>query len=72
MTMNNFEFASYMEMKGYNVHHEEGFDVEALLLHEDVNYKPINYDNLVKAAKEEGYVLTDSGWIESNIGIIKR
>lgn len=65
--MNNLEFASFMGMKGYSVHKKSGFDVEALLFHDDVDSRPINYKSLEVAAKQEGYVLIDSfGWVKEN------
>ena len=59
--MNNFEFASYLSIKGHNVYEEEGFDVEAYLL-EIYSTKPINYEKMKQTAKQEGYILTKQGW----------
>ena len=58
--MNNFEMASYLEMKGHKVY-DNGFDIEAYLL-EDYSARPINYDKLTKSAEKEGYILTDGIW----------
>lgn len=63
--MNNFDFAHYLSMKGYDVYEKEGVDVEALLFGEtDYNVRPINYDELKKAAEKEGFVLSNDYWIE--------
>lgn len=62
--MNNFEFASYLSMKGYPVYMKRGLDLESLLF-EEYELRPINYDKLDAAAKKEGYVLTEVGWVKS-------
>lgn len=63
--MNNCEFASYLELNGYSIHEETGFNFECFLL--GLNPKNINYDKLNQAAIKEDYVLTNLGWIEKGL-----
>ena len=61
--MNNFEFASFLSIKGYKVY-DRGLDIESFML-EDYQASPINYSKLEQAAAKEGYSLSDGIWSKS-------
>lgn len=66
--MNTVELAEYLSMGGHSVYEKEGVDIEALLLGH-VTPRPINYDKLKLAAEEEGFILTDVGWVKERIKV---
>lgn len=61
--MNDIEFAHYMSMKGYSVHEKEGINMDSIF-NDDLDPRPINYKELEKAAKKEGYIYSQSLWVK--------
>lgn len=64
--MNSIELAELLYSRGHkSVLMQKGFDLEKVLL--GYNPLPINSNELEKVATNEGYILTDNGWIDSNV-----